>query len=96
MASPAKGTKIWKKAESGPRSVVPRTTPERSVPCMSPGTDSLYVANPAYLLAAAVVELNNGATWPVSLLMIVIALTTVLAVLSARETTPKLAKLRTT
>lgn len=40
------------------------------------------------LAAAAVVELTHGATWPVSLLMILIALTTVLAVLSARETAP--------
>lgn len=41
------------------------------------------------LAAAAVVELTRGATWPVSLLMILIALTTMLAVLAARETAPK-------
>ena len=40
------------------------------------------------LAAAAVVELTHGATWPVSLLMILIALTTVLAVRAARETAP--------
>ncbi len=41
------------------------------------------------LVAAAVVELTHGSTWPVSLLMILIALTTVLAVWAARETAPK-------
>ena len=41
------------------------------------------------LAAAAVVGLTGGSTWPVSLLMILIALTTVIAVLSARETAPK-------
>ena len=40
------------------------------------------------LVAAAVVELTHGATWPVSLLMILIALVTVLAVRAARETAP--------
>ena len=40
------------------------------------------------LAAAAVVELTHGSTWPVSLLMILIALTTVLAVRAARETAP--------
>jgi MFS family permease len=45
------------------------------------------------LAAAALVELTHGATWPVSVLMILIALTTVLAVLAARETAPKLAHL---
>jgi len=46
------------------------------------------------LAAAAVVELTHGATWPVSLLMILIAFTTVLAVLAARETAPKVAGLQ--
>jgi MFS transporter, MHS family, shikimate and dehydroshikimate transport protein len=40
------------------------------------------------LAATAVVESNHDATWPVSLLMIFIALATVLAVLAARETAP--------
>ena len=38
------------------------------------------------LAAAAMVGLNHGATWPVSLLMIVIAGLTIVAVLFARET----------
>jgi MFS transporter, MHS family, shikimate and dehydroshikimate transport protein len=41
------------------------------------------------LAAAAVVELTHGSTWPVSLLMISIALTTLFAVRAARETAPK-------
>jgi MHS family shikimate/dehydroshikimate transporter-like MFS transporter len=48
------------------------------------------------LAAAAVVGLTHGATWPVSLLMILIAATTVLAVLAARETAPKLGSRRPT
>ena len=48
------------------------------------------------LAAAAVVELTDGATWPVWLLMILIALTTVFAVLAARETAPKFASLPST
>jgi MFS transporter, MHS family, shikimate and dehydroshikimate transport protein len=40
------------------------------------------------LAAAALVGLNNGATWPVSVLMIVIAALTIIAVLFARETAP--------
>ena len=48
------------------------------------------------LAAAAVVELTHGATWPVSLLMILIAAMTVLAVLAARETAPRLTSLRPT
>jgi MFS family permease len=43
------------------------------------------------LAAAAMVGLNNGATWPVSLLMIVIAALTIIAVLFARETAPGVA-----
>jgi len=46
------------------------------------------------LAAAAVVGLTGGATWPVSLLMILIASITVLAVLAARETAPKIVILR--
>jgi len=46
------------------------------------------------LAAAAVVGFTGGATWPVSLLMILIASMTVLAVLVARETAPKLVRLR--
>jgi MFS transporter, MHS family, shikimate and dehydroshikimate transport protein len=44
------------------------------------------------LAAAAMVGLSNGATWPVSVLMIAIASVTFLAVLAARETAPRLAK----
>ncbi len=40
------------------------------------------------LAAAAMVGTNHGATWPVSILMIVIALITMAAVLFARETAP--------
>jgi MFS transporter, MHS family, shikimate and dehydroshikimate transport protein len=43
------------------------------------------------VIAAAIVSRNNGATWPVSVLMIAIALVTVLAVLFAQETAPALA-----
>jgi MHS family shikimate/dehydroshikimate transporter-like MFS transporter len=43
------------------------------------------------LAAAAMVGLNSGATWPVSLLMIVIAALTIVAVLFARETAPGVA-----
>jgi MFS transporter, MHS family, shikimate and dehydroshikimate transport protein len=42
--------------------------------------------------AAALVGLSHGATWPVSVLMIVIASTTIFAVLAARETAPIIAK----
>jgi MHS family shikimate/dehydroshikimate transporter-like MFS transporter len=48
------------------------------------------------LAAAAIVGLTHGATWPVSLLMILIASMTVLAVMAARETAPKLAGLQPT
>lgn len=48
------------------------------------------------LAAAAIVGLTHGATWPVSLLMILIASMTVLAVLAARETAPKVASLQPT
>ena len=41
--------------------------------------------------AAAVVGMTNGATWPVSLLMIAIALATIVAVLFAKETAPAVA-----
>ncbi|MEO6960000.1 MAG: MFS transporter [Burkholderiaceae bacterium] len=41
--------------------------------------------------AAAVVGMTNGATWPVSLLMIAIALATIVAVLYAKETAPAVA-----
>jgi MHS family shikimate/dehydroshikimate transporter-like MFS transporter len=40
------------------------------------------------LAATAIVGLSHGATWPVSLLMIIIASVTLLAVLAARETAP--------
>jgi MFS transporter, MHS family, shikimate and dehydroshikimate transport protein len=45
------------------------------------------------LAAAAIVGFTHGATWPVSLLMIVIASLTILAVLAAKETAPKAAKM---
>jgi MFS transporter, MHS family, shikimate and dehydroshikimate transport protein len=48
------------------------------------------------LAAAAIVGLTHGATWPVSLLMILIASMTVLAVMAARETAPKVASLQPT
>jgi MHS family shikimate/dehydroshikimate transporter-like MFS transporter len=48
------------------------------------------------LAAAAIVGLTHGATWPVSLLMILIASMTVLAVMAARETAPKVACLQPT
>lgn len=44
--------------------------------------------------AAAIVGMNHGATWPVSLLMIAIALVTMVAVLFAKETAPGAAKVR--
>src|SRR5580704_2245768 len=44
------------------------------------------------LAAAAMVGMNHGATWPVSVLMIVIAALTIVAVLIARETAPGVAK----
>jgi MFS transporter, MHS family, shikimate and dehydroshikimate transport protein len=43
------------------------------------------------LAATALVGLSHGATWPVSLLMIVIAAMTIVAVLFARETAPRVA-----
>ena len=46
------------------------------------------------LAAGAIVGLTHGATWPVSLLMIAIASATILAVLAARETAPKVARLQ--
>ena len=46
------------------------------------------------LAAAAAVGFTGGATWPVSLLMILIASMTMLAVLVARETAPKIVRLR--
>jgi MHS family shikimate/dehydroshikimate transporter-like MFS transporter len=42
------------------------------------------------IIAAALVSRNDGATWPVSVLMIAIALVTMLAVMLARETAPSL------
>jgi MFS transporter, MHS family, shikimate and dehydroshikimate transport protein len=48
------------------------------------------------LAAAALVGLTHGAIWPVSLLMILIASMTVLAVLAAQETAPKVAGLQPT
>jgi MFS transporter, MHS family, shikimate and dehydroshikimate transport protein len=48
------------------------------------------------LAAVAIVGLTHGATWPVSLLMILIASMTVLAVMAARETAPKVASLQPT
>jgi MFS transporter, MHS family, shikimate and dehydroshikimate transport protein len=48
------------------------------------------------LAAAAIVGWTHGATWPVSLLMILIASMTMLAVLAARETAPKIASLQPT
>ncbi len=41
-------------------------------------------------IAAAIVSRNNGTTWPVSVLMIAIALLTIVAVLFAKETAPTL------
>jgi MFS transporter, MHS family, shikimate and dehydroshikimate transport protein len=46
------------------------------------------------LAAGAIVGLTHGATWPVSLLMIAIASATIFAVLAARETAPKVARLQ--
>jgi hypothetical protein len=43
------------------------------------------------VIAAAIVSRNRGATWPVSVRMIAIALMTILAVLVARETAPLVA-----
>jgi MFS transporter, MHS family, shikimate and dehydroshikimate transport protein len=40
------------------------------------------------VIAAALVGMNHGATWPVSVLMIAFAVLTMLAVLSAKETAP--------
>ncbi len=40
------------------------------------------------VIAAAIVGLKHGATWPVSVLMIALALLTLIAVLSAKETAP--------
>jgi MHS family shikimate/dehydroshikimate transporter-like MFS transporter len=45
------------------------------------------------LIAAARVARNHGATWPVSTLMIGLALVTIVAVLSARETAPAMTKI---
>jgi MHS family shikimate/dehydroshikimate transporter-like MFS transporter len=45
------------------------------------------------LAAGAIVGLTHGATWPVSLLMIAIASVTILAILAARETAPRVSKL---
>jgi MHS family shikimate/dehydroshikimate transporter-like MFS transporter len=42
--------------------------------------------------AAALVGLTHGATWPVSVLMVVIASITIFAVLAASETAPMVAK----
>jgi len=46
------------------------------------------------VIAAAIVARNHGATWPVSTLMIALALVTVLAVLSAKETAPVVTRRR--
>jgi MFS transporter, MHS family, shikimate and dehydroshikimate transport protein len=46
------------------------------------------------VVAAAIVGRNNGATWPVSILMIALALVTMLAVLYAQETAPAVVKSR--
>jgi MHS family shikimate/dehydroshikimate transporter-like MFS transporter len=43
------------------------------------------------VVAAAMVGMNEGATWPVSLLMIGIALITIVAILFAKETAPRVA-----
>jgi MFS transporter, MHS family, shikimate and dehydroshikimate transport protein len=48
------------------------------------------------LAAGTIVGLTHGATWPVSLLMIGIASVTIIAVLAARETAPKLTMLQPT
>jgi MHS family shikimate/dehydroshikimate transporter-like MFS transporter len=45
------------------------------------------------VIAAALVARNHDATWPVSTLMIAIALVTVLAVLSTPETAPAVTKM---
>lgn len=44
------------------------------------------------VIAAAIAGRNHGATWPVSILMIALALITMVAVLYAKETAPALAK----
>jgi MHS family shikimate/dehydroshikimate transporter-like MFS transporter len=46
--------------------------------------------------AAALVGLTHAATWPVSVLMIVIASITIFAVLAARETAPIVAEAQST
>jgi MFS transporter, MHS family, shikimate and dehydroshikimate transport protein len=46
------------------------------------------------VIAAAIVGRSSGATWPVSILMIGLALVTMLAVLYAKETAPKIATSR--
>jgi MFS transporter, MHS family, shikimate and dehydroshikimate transport protein len=48
------------------------------------------------LAATAIVDLTEGATWPVWLLKVVIASMTMLAVLAARETAPKVATMQPT
>jgi len=48
------------------------------------------------VIAAAIVGRNHGATWPVSTLMIALALVTMLAVVYAKETAPALATTRGT
>jgi MHS family shikimate/dehydroshikimate transporter-like MFS transporter len=45
------------------------------------------------VIAATIVGRNHGATWPVSILMIGLALVTMLAVLCANEMTPGVAKI---
>jgi MFS transporter, MHS family, shikimate and dehydroshikimate transport protein len=47
------------------------------------------------VIAAAIVGMNHGATWPVSVLMIALAVLTMLAVLSAKETAPAVSGART-
>lgn len=47
------------------------------------------------VVAAAIVGMTSGATWPVSLLMIGIALITMLAIYFARETAPTIVERRT-
>jgi MFS transporter, MHS family, shikimate and dehydroshikimate transport protein len=48
------------------------------------------------IVAAAIVARTRGATWPISLLIIVLALLTMLAVFCAKETAPTARKAQQT
>jgi MHS family shikimate/dehydroshikimate transporter-like MFS transporter len=42
------------------------------------------------VVAAALIGMTHGSTWPVSVMMIVIALITLVAILAAKETAPSI------